>query len=1062
MKVRTKLTIGFSLVVVLIWITVFFAVNTYENIQEEFIALEEDIVPGAIAMSEMKEKAEEIKAWSFVYMIRGDAVRMGKPVKEWLQQNMRSLEKLAQEHREHKTHIGLEEQKDAEELENRVKQLSSAVVEIINLKDQGAEFDELIEKREESFTPVFQPLITQLEEHKAVHMEELAAAEAASHKAHFLGMRTLFLSAGLITLLAAAAAFLIVRSIVKPLHALHRGTEIIGQGNLDYQVGTKAKDEIGQLSRAFDQMTRSLTTSVTSIHNLNREITERKQAEEALRESEEKFSKAFRASPDMAVISTLRDGIFVEVNDSFTRIIGYTREEAIGHSSAELGIWVKAEERARIVQILKERGRFRNEEVDLRIKSGEIRLLLFSAELINIGDEPCMLSVTTDITERKQAEEVLRESEERLSVLFEFAPDAYYLSNLKGDFVDGNRAAEELTGYKRDELIGKSFLKLKILSPRQIPRAAALLAKNVLGQPTGPDEFVLKRKDGHQVSVEIRTFPVKIKGQVLVLGIARDITERKRAEAALQEKNEQLDVQNEELQSQSEELAVQQQELVGKNTELAATNTNLHEAQQALNERLKELGCLYSLTKIVEKKGITLDELYQETVNLLPGGWQYPEVAGSKITVNGSEFKTENYRVSQWRQSSDIKVYGEKIGDVEVCYLQEKPEADEGPFLKEERLVLDAVAQRLGRIIERKQAEEELKLRAQVLNGATDSIFLHDFDGNFIYVNESACRTHGYSREEFMKMNLRQVVTPERASHLVSALQEILEKGQVIFESDHLRKDGSIMPVEVHGRTIESGGRKLFLTVIRDITERKQAEEERRELDRMKSEFLSSVSHELRNPLHSARGFVKLMLEDNVPDPGTQKEFLAIVDKETLRLTSLIDDLLDMSRLEAGQFQIQKQRLPIRDVIHEVIMSFAGIAREKNIIINEDMPAALPDIEADGNRIKQVTGNLLDNAIKFSDGGSITVKSAVRDDEMLVQVTDQGIGIPEEAMPHLFERFFRAKDNMARGGTGLGLYISKQIVEAHGGRIWAESKEGEGSTFSFTLPFDKSGGDSHE
>jgi len=110
-----------------------------------------------------------------------------------------------------------------------------------------------------------------------------------------------------------------------------------------------------------------------------------------------------------------------------------------------------------------------------------------------------------------------------------------------------------------------------------------------------------------------------------------------------------------------------------------------------------------------------------------------------------------------------------------------------------------------------------------------------------------------------------------------------------------------------------------------------------------------------------------------------------------------------------------------------------------------------------------VINNLLSNAIKFSDGaGSITVKSDIRDGEVLVQVTDQGIGIPEEAMPHLFERFFRAKDNMARGGVGLGLYISKQIVEAHGGRIRVESKEGKGSTFSFTLPFDKSGGDLHE
>jgi len=142
-----------------------------------------------------------------------------------------------------------------------------------------------------------------------------------------------------------------------------------------------------------------------------------------------------------------------------------------------------------------------------------------------------------DITERKQAEEELKSSEERLSILFEFAPDAYYLNDLKGNFVDGNKAAEELTGYEKDELIGKNFLKLKLLPPKQIPKAAMLLAKNALGKPTGPDEFILNRKDGTQVPVEIRTFPAKVKGQTLVLGIARDITERKRMEQEMKIKD---------------------------------------------------------------------------------------------------------------------------------------------------------------------------------------------------------------------------------------------------------------------------------------------------------------------------------------------------------------------------------------------------------------------------------------------------------------------------------------------------------------------------------------------
>ena len=138
-----------------------------------------------------------------------------------------------------------------------------------------------------------------------------------------------------------------------------------------------------------------------------------------------------------------------------------------------------------------------------------------------------------DITERRQAEEELKNSEERLKILFDYAPDAYYTNDSKGIFIDGNKAAEKLTGYKREELIGKSFLKLKLLSVKDMSKVAKALAKNIMGQPTGPDEFVLNRKDNSKVTVEIATYPVKIKGKTLVLGIARDITERKKAEKAL-------------------------------------------------------------------------------------------------------------------------------------------------------------------------------------------------------------------------------------------------------------------------------------------------------------------------------------------------------------------------------------------------------------------------------------------------------------------------------------------------------------------------------------------------
>jgi len=255
----------------------------------------------------------------------------------------------------------------------------------------------------------------------------------------------------------------------------------------------------------------------------------------------------------------------------------------------------------------------------------------------------------------------------------------------------------------------------------------------------------------------------------------------------------------------------------------------------------------------------------------------------------------------------------------------------------------------------------------------------------------------------------------------------------------------------------------LLRRSIRYAIERKRAEEERRELDRMKSEFIANISHELRTPLHSIRGFTRLLLQDKVTEPEVQREFLTIVDDQSENLEKLIDNLLDASRIESGRFKVQKHRLLIKDLISEVVGSFYTIASEKGITINADITEALPEVEADGERLKQVLNNLLSNAVKFSNGSSsVTVTGEAKDDELIVRVIDQGIGIPEEVRQHLFERFYRAKDTARVGGTGLGLYISKQIIEAHGGRIWVESKVGEGSTFSFTLPLIQISGDSNE
>ncbi|RLE06603.1 MAG: hypothetical protein DRJ06_07465, partial [Candidatus Aminicenantes bacterium] len=273
------------------------------------------------------------------------------------------------------------------------------------------------------------------------------------------------------------------------------------------------------------------------------DITERKQAEMALKKSEEKFRTLIENSLDMIQIVN-KKGILTYVSPSVQRILGYKPEELIGKPSAaivhpeDLPVVTKGFEK-----ILKNPEKPLSTICRYKHKDGTWRILKgISTNQLNNPSINGFLSNTRDITEHKRAEEELKNSEERLKIMFEYAPDAYYLSDLKGYFIDGNKAAENLVGYKKEEVIGKSFLNLALLSTKELLKASKLLAKNLQGKGTGPDEFTLNRKDGSQVSVEIRTYPVKIKGKTVVLGIARDISERKKIEEKLSKTRERLEL----------------------------------------------------------------------------------------------------------------------------------------------------------------------------------------------------------------------------------------------------------------------------------------------------------------------------------------------------------------------------------------------------------------------------------------------------------------------------------------------------------------------------------------
>ncbi|MBI5033108.1 MAG: PAS domain-containing protein [Chloroflexi bacterium] len=244
----------------------------------------------------------------------------------------------------------------------------------------------------------------------------------------------------------------------------------------------------------------------------------------------------------------------------------------------------------------------------------------------------------------------------------------------------------------------------------------------------------------------------------------------------------------------------------------------------------------------------------------------------------------------------------------------------------------------------------------------------------------------------------------------------------------------------------ESGGDIGLGIDMRDMTQERTA-------DAMKSQLLSTVSHELRTPLASIKGFATTLLRQDVKwDEATERDFLRIIEEETDRLTEIIDNLLDMSQIEAGALRITKEPSQIRQLIREVVDGMRMRTESHYFVV--DLPAEMPQIMMDPRRIRQVLTNLIGNAIKYTPRGQITVSCEVEADRVVVSVADQGAGVPPEFRDKIFERFFQIDGASTRrvGGSGLGLSISRGIIEAHQGKIWVESGQGQGSTFRFTLP----------
>lgn len=360
---------------------------------------------------------------------------------------------------------------------------------------------------------------------------------------------------------------------------------------------------------------------------------------------------------------------------------------------------------------------------------------------------------------------------------------------------------------------------------------------------------------------------------------------------------------------------------------------------------------------------------------------------------------------------------------------------------------------------EREKAQDAQKQVTLIIESSPYGVIMCNDDGEMTMVNKQIEEYFGYSRKELLGQKVEFLI-PERYHHNhvkhrhnynVNPMPRSMGQGRELLGK---RKDGSEFNVEITLNKITIHGEAFVLATMLDVTERKEAQRKMQEAADMKSEFASIVSHELRTPLTAIKESISMVFQGVFGELNEkQKQFLSLSKRNVDRLSSLINDVLDYQKLTDGKMQFYIEQNDMNAVIVETVEVMKPHARQKNIPIIVELQDDLPLAYFDHNKVIQVLSNLINNAIKFTDKGSIVVKSYAEDNTVHVEVQDSGMGIQEEDMSRLFQSFEQFGGSERKvGGTGLGLAICQQLIVAQNGKIWAESKWGEGSVFHFVMP----------
>ncbi|MFP4472624.1 MAG: PAS domain S-box protein [Candidatus Omnitrophota bacterium] len=760
---------------------------------------------------------------------------------------------------------------------------------------------------------------------------------------------------------------------------------------------------------------------------LEKELLQHKQAEESLRESQKMLTLVMDSIP-VRVFWKDRNLTYLGCNQVFAEDAGLLSSESIvGKTDYELS-WTRdqADSFREYDQRVIGTGRpIYNIIESQQHADGNLYWLKTNKVPMrdSYGNVIGMLGTYEDITESRRAEEALRTSEAKYRDLVENANSIIIRLNARGDILFFNEFAEKYFGYSEDEVVGKN-LKETILPSDIVPPEWVDNALNKILMDSDEWRFAENqnaKKNGEIVWVAwTNRAVVNEQGEKEILAVGTDITQRRHMEE-----------------------------------ELRKLFTAVEQSQNVILITDPRGDIEYVNPKFTELTGYQEEEVLGKNPRLLKSGESPPEVY--KVlwqTIRDGE----TWRGEFHNRRKDGSLYWERAAISPV--KNDQGETVYYIAIKEDITEQKKLSQELQKAFGR------LKEMERIINLSNAMVFLWDPQDEWPvrFVSDNV-RVLGYEPREFYEnqLHFQHLIYEEDVAMVKAEVERNIKARKDEFSQQYRlqTRDGRVRWFEVYTWVTywKAGQPSQYQGVAFDITERKLAEERMFEAINMKAEFISIVSHELRTPLTAIKESINIVIEDE--DSGindSQKHFLSIAKRNVDRLGVLINDVLDYQKLDAGQLKFQWQEGDIRTAIDEVVQTMGVVAKNKGLSLKKKVPENIPSVYFDQYRIIQVLNNLVNNAIKFTEKGEVVISASVMKDCVEISVRDTGIGIKAEDMHKLFQTFSQIQQGIARkpGDSGLGLAISKKIINGHGGEIWVESEPGEGSAFFFTLPLTRS------